>query len=201
MRLLVIQHDDNVPPGLLTEWAAERGHELVVSRELLDPAGFDAVVPLGSYASVLDGAHEHEAAYLRETLEREVPVVGICFGAQLLAHALGGSVRRLETPEATWDEIGGAGPFLLWHEDAFTAPPGADSVVEGPAGDRFFRRGRAVGVQHHPEVTAEIATGWAATSTIPARAGADPDRLTTPPPGAREAAFRLFDELLAPADN
>jgi GMP synthase-like glutamine amidotransferase len=193
MRVLVIQHDDNVPPGLLADWAAERGHELVS-----DPAHpHDAVVSLGSYSSVTEGAFAEEIPVLQDAVERGVPVLGICFGAQLLAHALGGRVERLETPEAVWDEIDGDGPFLLWHEDAIAeAPPRADTVVEGPAGVRAFRQGSAIGVQHHPEVTAEIAAGWAATSSIPGRAGVDTAALVTPPPGSREAAFRLFDDAL-----
>lgn len=190
MRILVIQHDANVPPGLLAEWAAEHGHELVGEEP------YDAVVSLGSHASVLDGAHEDEAAFLRSRSEAGTPVLGICFGAQLLAHALGGSVHRLAQPEATWDRVGDEGPFLLWHEDALEAPPDADEVEPGPRGDRYFRRGSAVGVQHHPEVTAAIAAEWARTSDIPERAGATVDELLTPPPGAREAAFALFDRLL-----
>lgn len=190
MRLLVIQHDRDVPPGLLAEWAAERGVELVSE----EPA--DAIVSLGSYASVTDGAYADEMPLLRAAAEEGRPVVGICFGAQLLAKALGGDVVRLDTPEATWDDVAGEGPFLLLHEDAIVAPPGADEVVDGPLGVRAFRKGTAVGVQHHPEVTPEIVAGWAATSDIPERAGVDVDALIAIPDGAREAAFALFDRLL-----
>ena len=191
MRVLVIQHDDDVPPGLLDEWAAERGHELVSE----GPA--DAVVSLGSYASVTEGAFAEEIPILQDAVGRGVPVLGICFGAQLLATALGGRVERLATPEAVWDQIGEEGPFLLWHEDAIVdPPPQADEVIEGPAGVRYFRQGSATGVQHHPEVTSAIAAGWARTSSIPSRAGVATEALVTPPPGAREAAFRLFDAAL-----
>jgi GMP synthase (glutamine-hydrolysing) len=194
MRVLVIQHDDDVPPGLLAEWASERGHSLT-----FDPSSqHDAIVSLGSYASVTDGAFSEEIPVLQAAVSRGTPVLGICFGAQLLATALGGRVERLDTPEAVWDQIQGDGPFLLWHEDAVVeAPPGSDAVVDGPGGVRYFRRGSAIGVQHHPEVTETIASRWADTSDIPARAGVTREALVTPPPGAREAAFRLFDAALS----
>src|SRR4051812_11759687 len=58
----------------------------------------DGLLSLGGEQSVLGGELEEEAALLREAVAREVPVLGICLGSQLLAHALGGRVRRLERP-------------------------------------------------------------------------------------------------------
>ena len=105
------------------------------------------------------------------------PCFGICCGAQLLAIALGAEARPSPVVEIGLTELaltraGRADPVLRgfpdrfpafeWHADTFDVPPGADLLVVGEASrNQMFRKGRAVGVMFHLEVSAEVAGGWA----------------------------------------
>jgi GMP synthase (glutamine-hydrolysing) len=141
----------------------------------------DGIVALGGDQSVRDIDRDPllaaEAELLRDAAVRGVPVLGVCLGAQLLAHALGGSVARLPRrmiewapieplPAAADDPVLGALPAgamaLHWNEDGFEPPPGAVELLRRPAGSgEGFRYGdRAWGVQFHPEVDPENLEGW-----------------------------------------
>ena len=133
---------------------------------------------LGGEQNALDPALAGEAELLREATRAGVPVLGVCLGAQLLAHALGGEVRRLPRRMVTWtpleplpaadgDPVLGALPRgaagLHWNEDGFALPAGRDraAALPGRARSRAFRAGeRAWGVQFHPEVDEEALEGW-----------------------------------------
>ncbi len=100
---------------------------------------------------------------LETCLQRDVPVLGLCFGGQALATVLGGAVRRLEKPERGWHRIDtdapglvGEGPWLQWHYDAFTLPSGAEELARSAACPQAFTSGRNLGTQFHPEATAAI---------------------------------------------
>ena len=96
-------------------------------------------------------------------------MLGICFGAQALAAALGGCVRRLERPEVGWVTVDTAdaerlpaGPWMAWHEDGFTLPPLAYELASNAFGVQAFCHCRHLAVQFHPEVTPAIIADWAA---------------------------------------
>jgi GMP synthase (glutamine-hydrolysing) len=141
----------------------------------------DGVLSLGGEQSVRDIARDPlltaEAALLREAVERGLPVLGVCLGAQLLAYALGGSVDRLPRrliawtpieplPAAEGDPLMGSLPSgaaaLHWNEDGFEPPPGAVELLRRPSGTgEAFRYGdSAWGVQFHPEVDPPSLDGW-----------------------------------------
>ena len=109
-----------------------------------------------------------EAELLGAAIRAEVPVLGICFGGQALALALGGEVRPTPLLEASWDsaievldEAIPAGPWLNLHFESFTLPPGGRLLARSAAGPSAFSHGPHLGVQFHPEVTPEIVAAWA----------------------------------------
>jgi GMP synthase (glutamine-hydrolysing) len=138
--------------------------------------GTDAIVSFGGEKSAWDPEFAPEIELIREAVARELPFLGVCLGAQLLAYALGGEVSRLPRRLVTWapitvldagDPVLGALPrnahALHWNEDGIEPPPGADEVYARPNGGRAegFRVGRlAWGVQFHPEVDAATLDGW-----------------------------------------
>lgn len=216
MRALVIAGDD-APAGFIGERAGQRGVELVTfirggAERLPDLDGFDLVIPLGSVWSVCDPAHswwmDAELALLGEAVRRDVPVLGICFGAQALAAALGADVRRAPRREIGWTtidtsapEVIPAGPWFEWHEDTFAMPDGAVPLAHTAVGPQAYRFGPHLGVQFHPEVTGDIVAEWATKGSAVLEAeGIDPAALLAETtgilPAARTAAHRLFDRFL-----
>ncbi len=151
---------------------------------LPDLDGIDGVLSLGGEQSVRnidsDPMLTAEVAFMREAVERGIPVLGVCLGGQLLAHALGGRVVRLEQPiirwfpvetlpEAAGDPVLGALPegamALHWNEDGIEAPPGSVELLGRRHGTvEAFRYGEtAWGVQFHPEAHEEALDNWYAS--------------------------------------
>lgn len=220
MRVCVVEQQPDAPAGVLGAWAAARGHALEVLRAPSvamwpDPRAFDAVVALGSDRSVhasSDGWIAAEVGFLRSAHEAGVPVLGLCFGAQALAAALGGSVQRAGRPEIGWiaveataagEAVDGLapGPWFAWHEDTFTVPAGARELARTAAGPQAFALGRSVGLQFHPEVDAAIVRSWVdggraqlATERIDEHALLAETEQAAPP--ARVRALALFDAVL-----
>ena len=174
---LVLQTQDNCPPGLLGDWAASRGLALDILRvdrwsELPDPSAYDCAIALGSYASLAGPWASwvaREVEWIRQADAAGVPVLGICFGAQALAVALGGAVRKLPSPECAWIELDTAdadfvpaGPWLALHEDAITPPPLSYELARSVSGPQVFMAGSHLGVQFHPEVTGALLSRWIA---------------------------------------
>ncbi len=141
------------------------------------PAEVDGIVVLGGEQTAPDPALAGQAALLREATAQGLPVLGVCLGAQLLAHAHGGEVRKLPrrhldwielcpTPAAEGDPVLGALPRgavgVHWNEDGFALPAVAVELLESPAGTgEGFRIGeRAWGVQFHPELDEAALEHW-----------------------------------------
>jgi GMP synthase (glutamine-hydrolysing) len=217
VRALVIQHEASTPGGYVHEWLEERGAaqevcEIYRQREMPHPRDYELIVSLGSGASAFDDTVpwlEKELGLLREAAETGASVVGICFGGQVLARALGGSAHRAERAEIGWHEIDSqddavvpGGPWFQWHFDTFVPPPGARLVASSPAAPQAFISGRSLGLQFHPEVTPEIVEDWVVRYRDELeREGVDPDRLLEETRArskqARAAAWRLFNGFLA----
>ncbi len=185
-RVLFLGNDRTAPPGLLGEVFAESGFGVetfevvpgddpVVEVSFPDPAGYDVIVPLGARWGVYDVRLPWvagEIALVRAALAAGAGVLGVCFGGQLLATALGGTVARSPAPEIGWAPVHTAdpalipaGPWFQWHLDRFTVPTGAATVAWNDCAPQAFVQGRALGLQFHPEVDAALVEQWIAEDT------------------------------------
>jgi GMP synthase-like glutamine amidotransferase len=186
VRALVISHEDDGGPGLVGERLEGRGMALDIVQiarardrgphELPGLDGYDAVLSMGCTQAVFDRAAvgewiDPELDLLRLAHRSGVPVLGICFGGQALAAALGATVERAPSPEIGWLELevpadhGDAsidpGPWMVWHVDRFAVPAGAAELARTALCPHAFRSGRSVGLQFHPEVDAQTVIRWA----------------------------------------
>jgi GMP synthase-like glutamine amidotransferase len=211
--ILVRQHGESGPPALLGEWLDERGIAYVLSdsrtNHTPDVRDFDAVASLGCRYSPADAdvpQVKAEIELIRRAVEYDVPVLGLCFGGQILAHVLGATIEAAPTPELGWREIETdepdaipTGPWLIWHYMRFTVPPGAIEIARTKDATQAFRHGRHLGLQFHPESTTDIVEGWARKDAERLKTVGVTDGLAlidAPDErklAARQAAFRLFD--------
>lgn len=221
---LILQHGPTSPPGLLGEWAQLRGVPVEVHETFSDPSapyepgparampeidGRSFVCCLGSKHSPLDREVPVVAATIEliaRAVEREIPVLGLCYGGQVLADVLGGVVEPAPEPELGWYDVESddpetvaPGPWLEWHYQRFTLPPGARELARSPAGVQAFTSGPHLGTQFHPESTIEIVAGWARSDRerLASLGVTDAEqRLESGRDGAaaaRRHAFALFD--------
>jgi GMP synthase-like glutamine amidotransferase len=115
-------------------------------------------------------------------------------------------IEKAPQPELGWHTVDSLapdvvppGPWLQWHYDRFTVPPGAELLATSAAGPQAFIHGRHLGVQFHPESTIEIVRSWARSDQDRVRAlgigdgGALLERGRRHATAARSAAFDLFD--------
>jgi GMP synthase-like glutamine amidotransferase len=175
VRALIIQHDPTGPAGHVSNWLAARGDEqdvwLISGEEReVDPLDYDLIVTLGSESAAHDDSVpwlDLELGLLRRAFDADVPMLGICFGSQILARALGGRAMPAAQAEIGWvavtsrdPELIPAGPWFEWHYDTFTPPPGAVLLAESPAAPQAYMLGRTLAVQFHPEVTPEMVDAW-----------------------------------------
>jgi GMP synthase-like glutamine amidotransferase len=184
VRALIVQHEHDGPAGLLADHLAARGFEIDVLQVMEqgstrsdvaypDPTTYDVIVPLGSVHGVYDthliGTWVHrELDMLRAAHDAGVPMFGICFGAQAITTALGGTVEKSPSYEIGWYEYDTdtphipAGPWFTWHGDRCLLPGGVTELARTSLCTQAFRVGSTVGVQFHPEVTRELVEGWVA---------------------------------------
>jgi GMP synthase-like glutamine amidotransferase len=180
VNVLAIVHGDDAPEGSFGNVVRERGHGLAIWSIGSAPepkSEYDAVMIFGG-AMHADQEEHHpwlrdEDVFIRGLLERRVPVLGVCLGAQLLAKAAGAVVGPAVRPEIGWCEVERtAGDPVLgvlpcrfsafqWHFYAFGVPDGGQELARSPVCPQAFRLGQAAwAVQFHPEVTREIVAGW-----------------------------------------
>ncbi|MFY8150149.1 MAG: type 1 glutamine amidotransferase [Prochlorococcaceae cyanobacterium] len=194
--LVVIQHLEREGPGRFAAAAGRRGWSLRICRpdrgEPLPDAGEagQALLVLGGPMGVADlatGEHPWLAAeveLIRQRAQNGRPVLGICLGAQLLAHALGGNAVPLQVGEppqnlrevgwgaVSWTAaaaeepvlrgLGASSVMLHWHGDRIVLPPGATLLASTlHCREQMFRWGRhAWGLQFHPEVESTALERW-----------------------------------------
>ena len=201
MNVLAVIHGEKVRAGVFADVVAGRNHRL---EEWSLAWGRPLPRPLDDYGAVLvfggamhaDQELHHpwlreENLLLQQLLDRHVPVLGVCLGAQLLAKAVHADVRPAPAPEIGWSEVTlteaaeddallGALPrrfdAFQWHFYEYGLPAGAVELARSAVCSQAFRLGRwAWGVQFHPEVTFEQVRDWIAEER--ADLPVDPDEL------------------------
>jgi GMP synthase-like glutamine amidotransferase len=175
--------------------------------------GYDVFVILGSKSAVYDKEVEQawfgrEIELIADAERRDIPVFGICFGAQALCLYHGGVVERSNEPEIGWYDVEATngsgistGPWFEFHFDHCRLPEGAQLWATSPRAVQAFSFGRNVGVQFHPEIDHLQLRDWFASGIEEAREfGVDVDALIEQTkletPAARERAADLVDLFL-----
>jgi GMP synthase (glutamine-hydrolysing) len=186
MQVLAVVHGDEVRSGVFADPIVAGRHELEewsIARHPLPSRpleAYDAAIVFGGTMHADEEATHPwlrgEKELLRRFLDAGTPVLGVCLGGQLVAHAAGAWVGRASEPEIGWHEVeltpaAAADPLfsglprrfeaLQWHYYAFDVPAGAVELARSPVCSQAFRLGElAWGVQFHPEVTLAMVEQW-----------------------------------------
>ncbi|MDR8384397.1 type 1 glutamine amidotransferase [Pseudomonas sp. Fig-3] len=176
MKAIVLQHSPDTGIGLVGPILRDlHGFELqtidarTINFDDIDPESADLFVLLGSPNGVYD-THipwiEAELEFTKQLIARARPIVGICFGGQMLAAAHGAQVKPMGYRDSGWllndDAVDQtwAGPWFRWHGDNFTLPEGAEKLASAGKVIQGFQKGNTVGMQFHPEVDEETIRTW-----------------------------------------
>lgn len=189
--LLIIQHVPWEGPNRILDACgslAERTVKPLAGQDLPDHDEVAGVVIMGGPVSANETERHPglatEREWLAEALRREMPLLGICLGAQLLARALGAEVRAGEAPELGYAPVevldpedpilGALAPsttVLHWHGDVFDLPDGAQPLARSAATEvQAFRKGNAWGVLFHLEADFALLEAWLAVPEMIAEA-------------------------------
>lgn len=177
MKVHYLQHVPHEALGGMESWFVSRGHHLSRTRfyagdALPDPSQPDWLVVMGGPMGVYDEEAypwlAEEKRFIASVLERDIPVLGVCLGAQLLAEVLGGSVTRNPQTEIGWFPVqlteagkshgllAGVPPSFVplhWHGDTFSIPEGAVQLARSEACENqaFAYGSKVLGLQFHVE--------------------------------------------------
>jgi GMP synthase (glutamine-hydrolysing) len=205
VRALTIVHQADAGPGVFGRAIRAAGWGLdswlpPTQPEPPDLESFDAVLTFGG-AMHPDQEDRHpwlatEKALLSRLIDREMPLLAVCLGCELLAEAAGARARRAPEPEIGWREVevadAGAGDPVIgplaprftafqWHSYEAPLPPGAAALAQSPVCLQAYRVGeRAWGIQFHAEVKPADAERWIddyGSDPDAVRIGIDPERL------------------------
>jgi GMP synthase-like glutamine amidotransferase len=181
MKITIFQHVPYEDPGMILDWTAERNHDVSFVNfyedfRMPDAGSADMLIimggPMGAYDEGKFPWLKDEKNFIRECAGRNMPVLGICLGSQLLAECLGGRVypnRQKEvgffpvtmSGEAKSDPVFRDAPavwdILHWHGDTFNLPPGAIHLASSEVTpNQAFRKEKCLGIQFHPEANLSL---------------------------------------------
>lgn len=189
-KVLVFQHVAAEPLGTLDPMLKNRGHRIRYVNFHRDPEAnpdinrYDALVVLGG-PQMPDQVDRFphlkvEMQCIEAAMKREIPVLGICLGAQLLAHTLGAGVRPMREWEMGWHDIepthlSAADPLFCalvepvpafhWHGYTFDLPQGSVQLASSVrCENQAFRYGSAYGLQCHLELDERLINRWLSLS-------------------------------------
>jgi GMP synthase (glutamine-hydrolysing) len=199
--ILIIKHIADEGPGTIEDFFRNASWPLKIVNVFENDAlpdgmeGIGAVISLGGPMNVYEEEKypflKSEDVFLKKAVKKEVPVLGVCLGAQILAKACGAKVVKSPMKEVGWYQIGltdegRADPLFegvpsvldvfQWHEDMFEIPPGGVWLASSrQCHHQAFRFGRnAYGLQFHIEVTPDMLESWLSKFSREYCAGVDP---------------------------
>ena len=178
MRALVVANSNDADPGFVGERFRHHGYAFSEAHreypaEWPEMPGHDLILLLGSEWSVywdhISGEVAAESALVKAAHQAGIPIFGICFGSQIVAHSLGGRVHRATRPEVGWHQVKStfpqviaSGPWLQWHFDAFEKPAEFTQLAQSESGPQAILSGRTFATQFHPEATESMLARWTA---------------------------------------
>ncbi len=187
MRIHCLQHVEIETPGYIGEWAAKNNYSVTYTKyfdqDINYPlfSDFDWLLimggPMGVYEEDKYPWLIEEKKFIKESIDNNKVVLGVCLGAQLIASALGSNVYKNKfkeigwfpvelTPEAKINKLFSALPDKMtvfhWHGDTFDLPEGSVHIAksDGAENQAFVYNERVVGLQFHFEITEKIVTEW-----------------------------------------
>jgi GMP synthase-like glutamine amidotransferase len=224
MKALFIQHDHISPPGPVADRLRHHGFE--IDEKLVVPESsfrnpnvhfdfpnlgdYDLIIPLGApWGAWDDGCIgnwlQPELDWIRTAVETNKPVLGICFGGQLIARAMGGSVGRAPNCEIGWKDVWtdrpdlvSSGPWFQFHYDRWVLPAGATEIARNPFASQAFIINRSLAVQFHPELIGTALQGWLDWDgrELVEKDGQDPDVMLAQTHAYEEAATARTNSLI-----
>lgn len=182
MRAHVFQHVPFEDIGCIRNWLEQNNARITYTRfyenaRLPLPDDVDLLVIMGGPMSVNDEAQlpwlHDEKQFIRDAVEKGIPILGICLGAQLIASALGARIYKNAEKEIGWFNVQAvdtpANTFgfprsftaLHWHGETFDLPPNAIRLAQSEAcKNQAFQIGKnVIALQFHLEATQESVNG------------------------------------------
>lgn len=183
--IYIICHANCEPPGYLCTYFDKRNISYIktniIENETSEPDldTLSGLVFMGGPYGVNDNHPwlDKEIALIRKAVDKNIPLMGVCFGAQLISKALGAEVRAASHMEAGWHRIVADRSRLAsvktlslndsfeafeWHEDTFTIPEGAIPIFMGSGGieNQGYLYGKILTMQFHLEMTEHMVYDW-----------------------------------------
>ncbi|NBC84168.1 MAG: amidotransferase [Bacteroidetes bacterium] len=179
-KLLIIQHVPFEGPGAIEKWAAERNylyniHKVYANERFPDVSDISGLVVMGGPMSVNDHAIfpwiSDEIGFIKECIKQNVPVVGICLGAQFLAKAMNAKVYKAKEKEIGWfpitfnisrfpdkmQPVDHQTDVFHWHGETFDLPGDCKLLASSKStpNQLFLYEKRILGIQFHIELNHE----------------------------------------------
>ncbi len=221
--LHILQQAPHEPPGMVETVARQKNVPLRVHRVFQGPIGeispnntLGIVLMGGPMSAVDDKAHPtlpRQRELVRMAVEKDLPLLGLCLGAQIIASALGGTVSKAPVGEVGWGSVGltregrhcplfDGWPSwhrtIQWHFDTFTLPKGAVRIAYGrKVPNQALWVGKHVyGLQFHPETDRSIRENWFTPEELKQNYGAFVRETPKVLPGYEKLGNRMIGNFL-----